>query len=132
MCLDVFLLGLILYETLCFLYLSGYFLFHVREVFNYNLFKYFLRFFLFLFFWNPYDSNVALIFPIHLWVYPQFFSFFFSLFYSSAVISISLFSSSLIHSSASIILLMIPSRVFLISVIVLFITVYFLVLLAPY
>ena len=42
----------------------------------------------------------------------------------SAVIYTILFSSSLIHSSASDILLLIPSRVFLISVIVLFVSVY--------
>jgi len=44
----MFLLGFILYETLHFIDLGGYFLSHVWEVFNYNLFKYFLRFFLFL------------------------------------------------------------------------------------
>src|SRR5574337_96695 len=42
----------------------------------------------------------------------------FTLFCSSEVISIILSSSSLLHSSASDILLLIPSRVFLISVIV--------------
>ena len=47
----------------------------------------------------------------------------FTLFYSSEAISTILFSISLIHSSASDILLLIPSRVFLISVIVLFISV---------
>ena len=47
----------------------------------------------------------------------------FTLFCSSEVISTILSSSSLIHSSASDILLLIPSRVFLISVIVLFISV---------
>ena len=45
--------------SLCFLDLIDYFLSIVREVFNYNLFKYFLRHFLFLFFfWDPYNSNV--------------------------------------------------------------------------
>ena len=43
MCLSVFLLGFLLYRTLRFLNLGGYFLSHVREVFHYNLFKYFLR-----------------------------------------------------------------------------------------
>ena len=47
----------------------------------------------------------------------------FCLFYFSAVIYTILSSSSLIHSSASVILLLIPSRVFFISVIVLFISV---------
>ena len=60
MCLGVFLFGFILYGTLCFLDLIDYFLSHVGEVFDYNLFKYFLRPFLFLFFFlDPYDSNVG-------------------------------------------------------------------------
>ena len=45
MYLSVFLLGFILYGTLCFLDLGRYFLSHIREVFC-NLFKYFLRPFL--------------------------------------------------------------------------------------
>ena len=57
MCLGVFLLGF------CFLDLGGYFLSHVREVFNYNLFKYFLESFLSLFsFWNPYNANVGVFY----------------------------------------------------------------------
>ena len=55
-------------------------------------------------------------------------SFLFSLFCSLAVISTILSFTSLIHSSASVILLLIPSRVFLISVILLFITVYLLLI----
>ena len=48
------------WDSLCFLDLAGYFLSHVREVFDYNLFKYFLRSFLSLFsFWNPYNANVV-------------------------------------------------------------------------
>ena len=47
-----------MWESLCLLDFGNYFLSHVREVFHYNLFKYFLRPFLFLFFfWNPYNSN---------------------------------------------------------------------------
>ena len=38
------------WDSLRFLDLGGYFLSHVRELFVYNLFKYFLRLFLFLFF----------------------------------------------------------------------------------
>ena len=53
----------------------------------------------------------------------------FTLYCSSEVISTILSSSSLIHSSASDILLLIPSRVFLISVIVLSLYVYSLILL---
>ena len=47
-------------DSLHFLDLIDDSLSHVREVFNYNLFKYFLRPFLFLFFfWDPYNSNVG-------------------------------------------------------------------------
>ena len=53
----------------------------------------------------------------------------FTLFCSSEVISTILSSNSLIHSSASDILLLIPSRVFLISAIVLFVSVCSLILL---
>ena len=48
------------WDSLCFLDLIEYFLSHVGEVFDYILFKYFLRPFLFLFFFgNPYNSNVG-------------------------------------------------------------------------
>ena len=53
-CLTVFLLVLILYGTLHFLHL-GY---HVMEVFNHYLFKYFLRPFLFSF-WDTYKESVG-------------------------------------------------------------------------
>ena len=62
-CLSVFHLGFILctlLSSLHFLDLIDYFLSNVVEVFNYNLFKYFLRSFLFLFFsWDSYNSNVG-------------------------------------------------------------------------
>ena len=58
MCLSILLLGFILPRTLHFLDLSDYFLSHEREVFCYYLFKYFLRSFLSLFFWNPYNVNI--------------------------------------------------------------------------
>ena len=58
MCLGVFLLGFILSGTLCFLDWGWLFSFHVREVFNYYLFKYFLRSFLSLL-WDTYDVNVV-------------------------------------------------------------------------
>ena len=45
-CLSMFLLGFILPGTPCFLHLVDYFLSHVRKVFSYYLFKYFLRSFL--------------------------------------------------------------------------------------
>ena len=61
MCLGVFRLEFILFGTLGFLGLGGYFLPHFREVFNYYLFKYFLMPFLFVFFfWDIYDSNVGI------------------------------------------------------------------------
>ena len=48
------------WESLCFLALVDYFLSHVREIFSYYLFKYFLRSFLSLFsFWGPYNVNVG-------------------------------------------------------------------------
>src|SRR5574337_515777 len=59
MCLGVFRLGFILFGTLGFLDLGDYFLPHFREVFNYYLLKYFLMVFLFVFFWDAYDSNVG-------------------------------------------------------------------------
>ena len=60
MCLGMFFLGFIMYGTLHFLELIDYFLSHVRDVFNYNLFKYFLSPLLLLFFfWDPYNSNVG-------------------------------------------------------------------------
>ena len=64
MCLGEFFLGFILYGTLYFLdwlTMTDYdFLFHVGEIFNYNLFKIFLIPFLFLFFfWDPYNLNIG-------------------------------------------------------------------------
>ena len=59
MSLSMFLVGLILPGTLCFLVLADCSLFHIREVSSYYLFKYFLRSFLSLFFWYPYNAKVA-------------------------------------------------------------------------
>ena len=115
----------LVWDSLGFLDLGGYFLSHVREVFNYNLLKYFLIPFLFLFFSGTPISRTL----VHLILYQRslrlssFLFILFTLFCSSEVISTILFSSSLIHSSASDILLLIPSRVFLISVTVLFVSV---------
>ena len=50
-------LGLTLWDFLHFPNAGEYFLFHVREVFDDNHLKYFLRPILFLFFWNPYNST---------------------------------------------------------------------------
>ena len=121
MCLGMFCLGFILFGTLGFLGLGGYFLPHFREVFNYYLFKYFLIVFLFVFFfWDSYDSNVW-AFHIVLEVSETVLISFNSFFLSDSFISTILSSTSLILSSASIILLFVPSRVFLISFIALFI-----------
>ena len=82
--------------------------------------------FLFLFFFrDPYNLNVG-AFDIFTEVSETILSSFlfsFTLFCSSEVISTILSSSSLICSSASDIVLLIPSRIFLISVIVLFVSV---------
>ena len=120
------------WDSLHFLYLCDSFLSHVRQVFHYNLFEYFLRPFLFLsFFWDPYNSNVgvfSIVPEVSENVFNSFHSYF--LFWSSGVISTILSSSSLISYSASVILLLIPSSVLFISVIVLFISFFcFLVLL---
>jgi len=50
----------LIWDSMGFLDLGGYFLPHFREVFNYYLLKYFLMAFLFVFFfWDAYDSNVG-------------------------------------------------------------------------
>ena len=59
MCLGVSPRVYPVWDSLCFLDLGDYFLSHVREVFHYNLLKYFLRPFLLLFFWDPYNLNVG-------------------------------------------------------------------------
>ena len=109
------------WNSLHFLELGGYFLSHVREVFNYNLFKYFLGSFLSLFsFWDPYNANVVafnVVPEVSQAVFISFLFILFSLFSSVAVNSTILFYRSLICSSASVLLLLIPSSVFFISII---------------
>ena len=82
---------------------------------NYYLFKLSLIPFLFLFFfWDPYNLNVGafkIVPEISETMLSSFHSFYFILLFSSYFHTI-LSSSSLIHSSASEILLLIPSRVF--------------------
>ena len=52
----------LVWDSLGFLDLGGYFLPHFREVFNYYLLKYFLMPFLFVFFfWDSCDSNVGVL-----------------------------------------------------------------------
>ena len=113
----------------CLLDLIDYFLFHIGKNFNYNLFKIFLIPFLFLFFWDPYNSKGGAFDIVPEVSETISYSILFTSFCSSEVISTILPSSSLIRSSASDILLLMPSRVFLISVIVLFVSVYSLILL---
>ena len=122
-CLGVFCLGFILFGTLGFLDLGGYFLPHFREFFNYCLLKYFLMVFLFVFFFcDSYDLNVGVfdivpeVSEVALVSYNPF-----SFFLSASLIATILSSTSLILSSALVILLLVHSRVFLISVITLFI-----------
>ena len=111
------------WDSLGFLDLSDYFLPHFREVFNYYLLKYFLMAFLFVFFWDSYDSNVGAfntVLEVSEIVFISFNCFFF-FFVSPSFISTILYSTSLILSSASVILLLAHFRVFLISFIALFI-----------
>ena len=61
MCLNVFLLGFMLWGTLFTSWTWLTFLSHIGEVFNYNFFKSFLNYFLFFFLlWDPYNSNVGI------------------------------------------------------------------------
>ena len=95
----------ILWDSLGFLNKGGYFFSHVREVFDYNLLKYLLIRFVF-------SSGTPVIWVFFFVVVVIILRFLrlssiifinFSLFSSSAVISITLSSSLLIHSSASVI-----------------------------
>ena len=107
-----------------FLDLGGYFLFHVKEVFNNNL-KYFLLPFLFLFFWDLYNLSTFNIVPeVSKIVLNSFHSLFFTL----------LLGSYFYHSTFQLTYLFCLSysainRAFLISLNVFFITVYSLFLL---
>ena len=115
-----------IWDSLHFLDLIDYFLSHVGDIFNYNFFKDFLSTFLFFFFlWGSCNSNVDVfnIVPkVSEAILNSLKSFSFILLLSS-YFNHSSFSSH-ICSSALVILLLVPSRIFLISVIVLFISVY--------
>ena len=108
-----------------FLDLGDYFLPHFRKVFNNYLLKYFLMAFLIVFFfWDSYDLNIGafnIVPEVSEVVLISFNSFFFCplcfIYFYSTILS----STSLILSSASVILLLVLSRVFLISFIALFI-----------
>ena len=119
MCLDVFLLEFILYWTLCFLNLIDYFLSHAGKVFNYSIFKKLLSGFLFSFSSGTSIAQmlVCLILSQRSLKRSSFIFILFPLLCSSVTISTILSSSSLCHSSASVSLLLFPSRVFLASLV---------------
>ena len=95
-------------DSLGFLNLGGYFLPHFREVFNYYLLKYFLMAFIFVFFWDSYDLNVEAFDIVPEVSEVVLISFFLSASFISTILS----STSLILSSASVILLLVPSKYF--------------------
>ena len=111
------------WDSLCLLDLTEYFLSHVEQIFNYNLFKIFLMLFLFLFFfWDPYNSNIGasdIVPEVSETVLSSFHCFYFILFFRSYFHHI-IFQFTLLFFCFRY-LLLIPSRVFLISVIMLFV-----------
>ena len=123
MCLGMFLLGFILSGTLCLLDLIDYFLFHGGEIFNYNLFIFSFPFFFSSSGTPIIQMFVQLILSQRSLRLSSVLFILFSLFCSSEVISTILSSSSLICFPASDIVLLILPRVFLISVIVLCVSV---------
>ena len=121
MCLGIFRLGFILFGTLWVSWTwVAILLTHFREVFNYYFLKYFRMPLLFVFFfWDSYDLNVGafnVVPEVSEGVLISFNSFFLSASFISTILS----STLLILSAFSVILLSVPSRVLLISVIALF------------
>ena len=113
-------------DFLPFLDFTDYFLSHVGDVFNCNFFKNVLNTFIYFFSFSSSSSGTPINWMlVHLILSQRslrlssIFSILFPLFCSSAVISTNLSSSSLIWSSASVILQLVPSRIFLILIIVL-------------
>ena len=105
------------WNSLHFLDMGEYFLSHVRELFYYNLFK---CIWTFSSSETPCNSNAGLYNVLD--VSETVLITFHSLFCSIEVIFTILYSSSLIHSSVSVMLMLISSSIFFFSVIVLFIT----------
>ena len=111
------------WDSLGFLDLGGYFLPHFREIFSGYLLKYFFMVFLFVFFfWDSYDSNIGVfhivpevsevvLIPLNSFIFfPLCFIYFYhSIFYLTYPIFCLCY------------LLLVPSRVFFISFIALFI-----------
>ena len=126
MCLGVFLLGFIMYGTLCASWTWLTISFSMLQKFSTIISS---KIFLYAFFFSSSSGTTVIQILVHLILSQRSLrlsSFLFglsTLFCSSEVISIILSSSSLIHSSASDILLLVPSRAFLISVMVLFVSV---------
>ena len=120
MCLGMFLLGFILYRTLCaswtWLTISFSMLGKFSAIISSKNFSY-------PFFYSSVWMLVCLILSQRSLRLSSVLFILFTLFCSSEVISTTLSSSSLICSSVSDILLLIPSRVFLISIIVFFVSV---------
>ena len=116
--LGVFLFWFILPGRLCFLDLVHYFLSHVREVFGCYLFKYFLRSFLSsLSGTRIMQMLVCLMLSQMSLRLSSFLFILFSVFCPVAVISTVLSSRSFICSSASVILLWMPSSVLFVFII---------------
>ena len=115
------------WDSLCFLDLLDYFFSHTREVFNYNLFKCFLSsFFLSLLLLGYLYIQMfvwLMLFQRSLRLFSILFILF-SLFCPAVLISTILSSRLHIRSSASVIVLLISSREFFISFIVLFISLF--------
>ena len=126
MCLGMFLLGFILYGTLCASWIWLTVFFSMLGKFSTIISS---KIFLYPFFFSSSSETPVILMLVHLILSQRSLRLssvlfiLFILFCSSEFISIILSSSSLICSSASDILLLIPSRVFLVSVIVLFVSV---------
>ena len=111
------------WDSLGLLDLGDYFLPHFMDIFNYYLLKYFPMAFRFVFFfWDAYDSNIGafhIIPEVPECVFISFNPFFFF------PLCLIYFHLSIFHltilSCASVIVLLVPSRVLLISGIALFI-----------
>ena len=113
MCLGVSPWVYPVWDSLCLLHLIDYFLFRVGEIFNYNLFKNFLIIF---FSWDAYNLNAGafdIVLEVSETVLSSFHSFYFILLFTSYFHHF-IFQLTDLFFSASDILLLIPSRVFLI------------------